>query len=677
VDIAPQRGDRKTASTTVTQALEMAIDYFFSLQSEDGHWAGDYGGPFFLLPGFVIMAHAIGYDLGTPTRSAMLTYLRNHQQRDGSWGLHLEGPGTMLGTTLNYVSARLLGMKCDEPAARRSQQWVKEHGGAVSVPAWGKVWLSVLGTYDWEGVNPTPPEIWLLPDFLPFHPWRFWCHTRMVTLPMTLLYGMRFVGPHSSIIDELREELYPIEAYSSIDWPSHRLDVCELDLYSPPTPIWRAVSWCLALYERFHVGVLRKHGMEFAKRYLDAEDSQTNYVCIGPVNKAFNMLCAAIVHGKSSPQFEQHAARLRDYLYVAEDGMRVQGYGGSQLWDTAFTVQALAEGGMCHRVADQLRHVHEFVDHAQLVEEVPLKKEFYRDTCRGGWTFSTADNYWPVADCTAEGMRASLILEDAGLTSKGGPLEPHRYFAAVNLILEYQNDDGGWPTYEKARSGAWLEWLNPAEIFGDIMIDYSYIELSSACIQGLVHFQSRFPDHRTDLISKAIARGMTFLRKQQRPDGSWYGSWGVCFTYAAWFAVEALHTAGGGPEDDELMRRTCEFLLSKQHPDGGWGETYMSCVRKEYVDGPSSVVHTAWALLALIGAQCPNKEAIDRAVRFLISRQRVDGDFPQEQTVGIFNRSCGISYSNYRNIFPIWALGAYSRKYEYKDPKLVGVPSIE
>lgn len=33
------------------------------------------------------------------------------------------------------------------------------------------------------------------------------------------------------------------------------------------------------------------------------------------------------------------ACRLFDYLWVAEDGMKMQGYNGSQLWDTSFAVQ--------------------------------------------------------------------------------------------------------------------------------------------------------------------------------------------------------------------------------------------------------------------------------------------------------------------------------------------------
>lgn len=43
-------------------------------------------GPMFLLPGLVITCHIVGGDiLGPERRSAMVTYLRNHQQTDGGW----------------------------------------------------------------------------------------------------------------------------------------------------------------------------------------------------------------------------------------------------------------------------------------------------------------------------------------------------------------------------------------------------------------------------------------------------------------------------------------------------------------------------------------------------------------------------------------------------------------
>lgn len=36
---------------------------------------------------------------------------------------------------------------------------------------------------------------------------------------------------------------------------------------------------------------------------------------------------------------------------------------------------------------------------------------------------------------------------------------------------------------------------------------------------------------------------------------------------------------------------------------------------------------------------------------------------PQENIAGVFNKSCAISYTSYRNVFPVWTLGRFSRLY--------------
>ena len=61
----------------------------------------------------------------------------------------------------------------------------------------------------------------------------------------------------------------------------------------------------------------------------------------------------------------RHIPRVYDFLWVAEDGMKMQGYNGSQLWDTAFAVQAIASTGLASEFGECLRKAHSYIDVTQ------------------------------------------------------------------------------------------------------------------------------------------------------------------------------------------------------------------------------------------------------------------------------------------------------------------------
>lgn len=94
---------------------------------------------------------------------------------------HIAGESTVFGTACNYVVCRILGMDAEHPVMVKARGRLHElgewasllcasgamlifrlslAGGAVGVPAWGKMWLSILNVYDYEGMNPVPPELW-------------------------------------------------------------------------------------------------------------------------------------------------------------------------------------------------------------------------------------------------------------------------------------------------------------------------------------------------------------------------------------------------------------------------------------------------------------------------------------------------------------------------------------
>ncbi|KAL3533221.1 hypothetical protein ACH5RR_006742 [Cinchona calisaya] len=102
---------------------------------------------------------------------------------------------------------------------------------------------------------------------------------------------------------------------------------------------------------------------------------------------------------------------------------------------------------------------------------------WYRHIWKGAWSFSTPDNGWPVSDTTAEGlkpadMQAALLLSRMSSDIVGEAIEQDKLYDAVNVVLSFQNNTGGFASYELTRSYAWLEVINPAETFGDMIIDY-------------------------------------------------------------------------------------------------------------------------------------------------------------------------------------------------------------
>ena len=642
------------------------FSFYETLQEPDGNWAGDYGGPLFLIPGLIIAAYITETPFEKPMQVLIKRNLWNHQNEDGGWGLHIEGHSTMFGTVMQYVTLRILGEDLSNPDLKRAHTWILDHGGATKIPQWGKFYLSLLNVYDWKGNDALLPEMWKFPKWIPFHPGKYWCHNRMIFLPMSYCFGKKVTTELTTFIKELREELY-VTPYNDVNWKKARREACEADIFNPVNKWYLRLRPFINIYEKIHSKWLRRKSLKYVEEYIDHEDIHTRYLNIGPVNQAINSICVWHNHGKDSEQFQNHVKRWRDYLWIAEDGAKMNGYNGSQLWDTAFAGQALLEADMESDFVEMAEKIYHFMDITQIDRDPKEHKKFWRDTTFGCWPFSTIDHAWAVTDCTAEGMKTALLYNNKAHVKKQNNIDVERLKPAIDWLLFMQNKNGGWASYEKQRAPKWIEVLNPALLFENIMTEVTYTECSSATMQGLKEF-SKNHDYRRAEIEAALEEGGQFLLTQQDSDGSWYGCWGVCYTYGTWFGVEGLLCAGH--EDytnntpSKAIQNACEFLLSKQRPDGSWGESFESCVQHKYIEHKDGqIINTAWALLALMKANHPNKAIIEKGIEFILSRQESNGDFPQEGISGVFNGNCMETYTSYRNIFPLWALARYYRYY--------------
>jgi lanosterol synthase len=584
----------------------------------------------FLLPGLVITCHVTEMPLTQAEQTEIIRYIFSMQaigaKNDGAggWGLHVEGDSSVFGTAMNYTALRLLGVPETHLRMRKARHCLYNLGGAVNGPHWAKFWLSVLGVMQWDIVNPVPPEFWLLPDWIPISPWRWWIHMRQVYLPMSYIWSKQWTYPKADsdpIIRSLRQELFTAP-HEEIAWSRYRNAISPADNYHPKTWVLNLINWILVLiyipFLRFTFLVNKAE--KWAWELIQIEDANTDYACLAPVNAPMNTLACFITEGPEAKSVKEHRRRLADYMFMSQHGMMMNGTNGVQNWDTAFLIQAVVESGLADKPEHHKTLVNalgflesqQFLEHvkgyesSKLYSDPPTAQvgpEFgYRHPRRGAWGFSNRTQGYTVSDCTAEAIKSAMMLQTMpdpkNSRKKAFPqmLSDQRIKWAIDILLTMQNTNGSCSSYEIQRGSEKLEYLNAAEVFGRIMVEYGYPECTTACVTTLHLFKQRYPAYRTAEIEVFIRRAVEWIRSDQRPDGSWYGSWAICFTYAGMFALESLATQGETYKNSDRVRRACDFFIDRVNADGGWGESYKSCETGVWSPHPegSQVVQTAF-----------------------------------------------------------------------------------
>jgi lanosterol synthase len=628
----------------------------------------------FLLPGLIITLYTTDKRLSRQEEQEIARYILSMQNlgsrndSGGGWGLHTAGDSTVFGTAMNYTALRLLGIPAEDPCMRKARSCLYKMGGAINGPHWMKFWLSVLGVMDWDIVNPVPPELWLLPDWTPISPWRWWVHMRQVYLPMGHIWSKKWSYPRADtdpLIKELRQELFT-QPHAEIRWPRFRNAISPIDNYNPKSWVLNVINWLLVMVyiPYLRIDWLIKRAEAWTWQLIQIEDKNTKYAGLAPVNSPMNYLCCFIEEGPDAYSVKCHRERLHDFLWMSEGGMMMNGTDGVQTWDTAFTIQAVVAAGLAddpkyHPMMEKalsflesqqfISHPHGY-ENSSAFSDPPTAKTTpeagYRQARRGAWGFSTRSQGYTVSDCTSEALKA--ILELQALPSSKGSSKAYpelmsfeRLRWAADIILSMQNSTGGIASYEIRRGSERLEYLNAAEVFGRIMVEYDYPECTTSCVTAMHLFSKAFPDYRRDEVAVFQARAVEWIRTNQRVDGSWYGSWAICFTYAAMFALESLKLQGEVYQNSERVRRACKFLVDHQNEDGGWGESFKSCETGEWCDHPdgSQVVNTSWTVIALLEAGYADREVLDKAVALLMRRQQSNGEWLQEGIEGVFNKS--------------------------------------
>lgn len=178
----------------------------------------------------------------------------------------------------------------------------------------------------------------------------------------------------------------------------------------------------------------------------------------------------------------------------------------------------------------------------------------------GGWGFSDINTINPDVDDTSYSLRALCDLANS---------QPNTYRlswqAGLDWILSMQNDDGGWPAFEKTpiSSGSTTCPSRTPNPSGPTLLQptlpggrWNFWDASPGMVRG----------------DEKIERAVNWLLKNQKPDGSWYGRWGIAYIYGTWAAITGLIAVGVEP-GHPAVQKAVQWLLSIQNADGGFEQT--------------------------------------------------------------------------------------------------------
>ncbi len=625
--------------TELDRAIERAKERLLSAQYPEGYWWGELESNVTITAEYLLLTHFLG------TRDAnrwekIANYLLEQQRGDGTWANWFGGPGDLSTTIEAYFALKLAGMDPQRPEMEWAREFILSQGGLPNARIFTKIWLALFGQWRYEDLPMMPPELVLLPTWFPVNIYEFASWARGTIIPLTIVLTLRPVVP---IPESARlEELYPQSRKGH--YPLRRKRGLWGSLFS-------GLDRALRLYERCPWKPLRSRALREAERWiLSHQEADGSWGGIQPPWVYSLIALKALGYEVDHPVIQKGLQGFENFA-IEEGGTtrraswRLQSC-VSPVWDTALAMLALLDAGLPPDHPALLRAgrwlLEEQILHSGGDWQIKVKRAL-----PGGWAFEFENDLYPDTDDTAIVM---LALLRSGLPEQ----EKQRALDhGLEWLLAMQSRNGGWGAFDKDNTKLFLAQI-PFADFG-ALLDPPSADVTAHILEllGRLDYDRGF---------RPIRRALAYIKREQEPDGCWFGRWGVNYIYGTGAVLPAL-AALGEDMSQPSIRRAVEWLIAHQNEDGGWGETPES-----YRDsslrgqGPSTTSQTAWAILGLLAAGEVDDEATARGIEYLIRAQRADGSWEEPQFTGTgFPGDFMINYHLYRLYFPLMALGRYRR----------------
>ena len=639
----PKAGSRVTAPEIpvdgLSNALEAARRYLLSIQEPDGHWCAELEGDTILESEYILTMHFLGRT-GEPRVKKAAEYLRRAQLSSGGWPNYPGGPAEVSTSVKAYFVLKLVGDDPTAPHMVKARDVIQRLGGVDACNSFTKIYLAIFGECSWTHCPAVPPELVLLPDWVPFNIYKMSSWSRGIVVPLSVIWATKpfCPVPEHARIPELhvpRREKPPVER-------------------SAKEKVWRAVFTAIDLFLRgiefAGIRPFRKVALAACEAWIqDRLVKSDGLGAIFPpiINTILAFRCLG--YAPDDPRLVAQVKELERLEMEDDETLHVQPC-FSPVWDTAIAMVALSESGSGPE-DPALQNAARWL----IGREVRLEGDWKKSNPEGrpgGWYFEYANEFYPDTDDTAEVLTAL-----AGVRFPSPAEEARRRDALERgqaWLVSMQNRDGGWGAFDKGCDNEILTFIPFAD--HNAMIDPSCEDITGRALEALHNLGA---PERDPAVLKAVA----FLDGKQHADGTWYGRWGVNYVYGTWLVLRGLAHAGVDLAKPRYQR-AADWLRARQNGDGGWGELPQS-----YDDpatkgkGPSTAAQTAWALMALFATGDRDSDFVRRGVDYLLRQQDYDGSWRDEHWTGTgFPKVFYLRYHLYATYFPLWALSLYRRE---------------
>jgi len=617
----------------IDQAVDRAAAALTAAQRPDGHWVFELEADCTIPAEYILLRHYLGEPVDEVLEAKIGRYLRRIQSpaHDG-WSLFHAGGFDVSASVKAYYALKMIGDDPQAPHMMRARTAILAAGGAAAVNVFTRIQLALFDAGPWSTVPTMPPELILLPRWFPIHLSKMSYWARTVVVPLLVLCALKPVARNAKGIKV--DELYTGEAV--------RAGTKAADPKWLWTKGFNALDRLLKSVDGLWPARLRRRAIQACEAWVvERLNGEDGLGAIYPAMANSVMMFDLLGYAEDHPARAIARQSVENLLVIKEDEAYCQPC-VSPVWDTALAAHAMLEAGGEADIASAGAAL-DWLKPRQVLDVAGDWAEERPGVPPGGWAFQYNNAHYPDLDDTAVVVMA---MDRAG-TADRVPIE-----RGVEWTVGLQSKNGGWGAFDADNAYDYLNNLPFAD--HGALLDPPTADVSARCLSMLAQLGER-PD------SPRMAAAIDYLRREQEPEGSWFGRWGVNYIYGTWSVLCALNAAGLGG-DDPMVVRAAGWLTAIQNADGGWGEDCNSydLDRTGHVPAPSTASQTAWALLGLMAAGEVDSDAVARGIDWLAANQDADGLWGQEYyTGGGFPRVFYLRYHGYPKYFPLWAMARY------------------